>query len=169
MNAAARLETALDHGEAYPYDPTQVDIDIRQRHSSIYGLNDKVTSGNLILERNFGTDHRWTDDQKSRFIESLILNFPVPPFYAQETREGKWIIMDGLKRANTIREFFGNDLKLQGLKALSHLNGKTFDDLKSLPGAYQTKIEDRDVIVYVLRPSIQPVVIHDMYNRVHGF
>lgn len=66
---------------------------------------------------------RWTATQKSKLIESLLLNIPVPPVFFYESDAARYEVMDGQQRLNTIREFFAGDFALSGLKVLSPLNG----------------------------------------------
>ena len=127
----------------------------------------KYDDGRLIIDPEFQRNLVWKLEQKSKFIESIILNFPLPPFYVNETREGKYIIVDGLQRTTALYEFIHNKFRLSGLEALQHLNGKNFDDLKKMSGAYQTKIEDKKITLYVLRPSVPLSVIYDLFNRIN--
>lgn len=159
-------------GGLYPYDPTQADIDIRETPHSIYELMRKYKDGRLIVNPEFQRSKVvWKPEQKSKFIESIILNFPLPPFYVSETREGKYIIVDGLQRTTALHEFMEDENKdkfrLKGLEALQHLNDKNFSDLKEMSGAYQTKIEDKKITLYVLRPSVPMEVVYDLFNRVN--
>ena len=167
-------EDTEDEGKSglYPYDPTQADIDIRESPHSIYELMRKYKDGRLIVNPEFQRSNLvWNTAQKSKFIESIILNFPLPPFYVSETREGKYIIVDGLQRTTALYEFMEDENKekfrLEGLEALQHLNGKNFSDLKKMSGAYQTKIEDKKITLYVLRPSVPMEVVYDLFNRVN--
>lgn len=162
-------EDAEDTGKGglYPYDPTQADIDIRDAPHSIFELMRKYDSGRLIINPDFQRNLVWSQKQKSQFIESVILNFPLPPFYVNENREGKYIIVDGLQRTTALHQFLNNEFSLEGLEALEHLNGKEFDDLKKISGAYQTKIEDKKLILYVLRPSVPTEVIYDLFKRIN--
>jgi hypothetical protein len=66
---------------------------------------------------------RWTDDQKSKLIESLLLNIPVPPVFFYEADAARYEVMDGQQRLNAIRDFFAGDFQLSGLKVLAPLNG----------------------------------------------
>ncbi len=159
-----------DEGKSglYPYDPTQADIDIRESPHSIFELMRKYNDGRLIVDPEFQRSNVvWTPEQKSKFIESVILNFPLPPFYVSETREGKYIIVDGLQRTTALHEFMTDEFRLKELEALAHLNGKNFSDLKIMSGAYQTKIEDKKIMLYVLRPSVPMEVVYDLFNRVN--
>jgi hypothetical protein len=66
---------------------------------------------------------RWTNSQKSKLIESLLLNIPVPPVFFYESDAARYEVMDGQQRLNAIRDFFAGDFALGGLKVLSPLNG----------------------------------------------
>lgn len=166
------IETSEDaeeegKGGLYPYDPTQADIDIREVPHSIFELMRKYDNKRLIINPDFQRNLVWKPEQKSKFIESVILNFPLPPFYVNETREGEYIIVDGLQRTTALHEFTHDKFKLSGLEALPHLNGQDFSALKTMSGAYQTKIEDKKMLLYVLRPSVPMEVIYDLFNRIN--
>ncbi|MGP3034413.1 DUF262 domain-containing protein [Serratia ureilytica] len=66
---------------------------------------------------------RWSTAQKSRLIESLLLNIPIPPVFFYESDAARYEVMDGQQRLNAIREFFTGNFALTGLKVLSPLNG----------------------------------------------
>ena len=66
----------------------------------------------------------WSDIQKSRFIESLILNIPVPPIVLfKNPFSSTKIVIDGRKRLQTIVEFRKDELKLTDLEFCPQLNG----------------------------------------------
>jgi hypothetical protein len=161
------LEEDEGKGGLYPYDPTQADIDIRETPHSIFDLMRKYDDGRLIINPDFQRNLVWKLEQKSKFIESVILNFPLPPIYVNETREGKYIVVDGLQRTTALYEFLHDKFKLKGLEALEHLNDKGFLELKAMSGAYQTKIEDKKINLYVLRPSVPIEVVYDLFNRIN--
>ena len=154
------------NSELYPYDPTKTDIDIRENPYSIYELLRRYKDGRIIANPEL-QKKSWTTPKKSYFIESIILGFPLSPFYVSQTREGKLIIIDGLQRMAALNEFTTDKFRLTRLKALKYLNGKNFTDLKKMPGAYQVKIEDRKLILYVLKPSTDMIVINDLLRRVN--
>lgn len=66
---------------------------------------------------------RWTNAQKSKLIESLLLNIPVPPVFFYEADAARYEVMDGQQRLNTIRDFFAGDFALSTLNVLEPLNG----------------------------------------------
>lgn len=68
----------------------------------------------------------WDTKKKSLFIESLLMNIPVPAVFLYEYDLSRYEVMDGQQRLNTILEFYDNDLKLRGLESWSALNGFTY-------------------------------------------
>ena len=63
--------------------------------------------GDILISPEFQRLFRWTDYQKTRFIESVLLGIPIPPIFVAEDEEGKWELVDGLQRLSTILSFFG--------------------------------------------------------------
>ena len=53
----------------------------------------------------------WDNKKKSRLIESLLMNVPIPPIYLYEIDYSRYEVMDGQQRLNSIIEFFENRLK----------------------------------------------------------
>ena len=71
---------------------------------------------------------RWTNAEKSKLIESLLLNIPVPPVFFYEADAARYEVMDGQQRLNTIRDFFAGDFALRGLGVLKPLNGLRYTE-----------------------------------------
>ncbi len=63
--------------------------------------------GDLIIAPEYQRAYRWKDNQKTRFIESILLGIPIPPIFVAEDNSGKWELVDGLQRVSTILSFFG--------------------------------------------------------------
>ena len=68
----------------------------------------------------------WDKGKKSRFIESLLMNIPVPPVFLFENELSRYEVMDGQQRINSILEFYENTLPLSGLEKWTDLNGRTY-------------------------------------------
>ena len=82
----------------------------------------------------------WDLTRKSKLIESLIINVPIPPIFLYEIDYNKFEVMDGLQRISTIIDFFDDRFKLKDLEIWSELNGKKFSEL--LP-EFQNSIKRR--------------------------
>lgn len=86
--------------------------------------------GDILISPEFQRLYRWSNYQKTRFIESILLGIPVPPIFVAEDENGKWELVDGLQRLSTILSFFGilknNDLEFDKEKNNWKLEGSEF-------------------------------------------
>lgn len=146
------------------FDPKDISVDIR--NVSVNLLLRKIDTEDIDLlpafQRKFDL---WTDEAKSQLIESILLNFPIPPLYFDASRFEKWVVIDGLQRLWTLKHFvIERKFKLKGLSVLSNLNGFYFDRLER---QYQRKIEEYDIVVYLIRPGAPRHVIYDIFRRLN--
>ncbi len=148
----------------YPATYSNEELDIKENHTQVISLLRKREQNKIVIPE-FQRNQVWKPQQKSRFIESLILNIPIPPLYISQDLEGKMIIVDGLQRTSAIFEFLSNDYKLVGLEALPHLNGKVYDELD---GDLKARIEDRELLLYILKPSVPMSIVYDIFNRINS-
>lgn len=94
----------------------------------------------IIIRPEFQRLFRWKKEQKSRFIESILIGIPIPTIFVQQIDDGRWEVIDGLQRISTILEFVGillNDreklyprLKLMKTKFLPSLENITYESFK---------------------------------------
>jgi len=77
--------------------------------------------GDLIIRPEYQRAFRWSIEQKTRFIESILLGIPIPPIFVAEDDNGKWELVDGLQRVSTILSFFGK-LKIEDIEKAQKLN-----------------------------------------------
>ncbi|MDM1506453.1 DUF262 domain-containing protein [Myroides odoratimimus] len=165
------IETDIDtqiedqnDGGLYPYDPAYENIEIGEAPFSVFEYLRQLDKGKIVIQPDFQRKQVWTKKQKSKFIESIILNFPLPPIYLNETKESTYIVIDGLQRSTALKEFYKGDFYLQGLEALPKYNNYKFRDL---PETLQSKFEDKKLTIFVLKPSTPMVVIYDLFNRIN--
>lgn len=121
---------------------------------------------------------RWSEGARSRFIESLILEMPVPPIYVVEETEGKWVLIDGLQRISSYLHLrgeleaihldppieTGQKLTFVDCDLIDGLNGKTFDDL---PTSLQIKLKRAFVRVEVVRKGSDKYFQYHMFKRLN--
>lgn len=87
-------------------------------------LKDLIDKGEVLnLRPEYQRRLRWSTAQKSRLIESLLLNIPVPPVFLYESDAARYEVMDGQQRLNAVREFMAGDFPLTALQVLKPLNG----------------------------------------------
>ncbi len=90
----------------------------------------------------------WDRAKQSRFVESLLMNLPVPPVFLYEPEYNRYEVMDGQQRLSSIVSFYENRLKLTGLDHWPELNGKHYADL---PVKVQRGIDRRRISAVVLQ------------------
>jgi hypothetical protein len=119
---------------------------------SLNELADMYSSTELIIQPEYQRLFRWSPEKQSQFIESLLLEMPVPPIFVIEIEEGKWELIDGLQRLSTYLYFRGelnapnleppikqgDLLKLEKCDIVKELNGLTYNDL---PLALQVRLK----------------------------
>ncbi|MFM8307968.1 MAG: DUF262 domain-containing protein [Microcystis aeruginosa] len=106
---------------------------------TIATIRDQLIRENIQLNPRFQRRDAWNITRKSRFIESLILGFPVPQIVlaTNNKEKGKFIVLDGKQRLLTILQFYGdsatpnNSFTLKDLEFLDNLNGCQYQDLEN--------------------------------------
>ena len=144
-------------------------------------LLDMYNNQELIINPDYQRMFRWSDEKQSMFIESLILEMPLPPIFVIESEDGIYELIDGLQRISTylhfrykdidesIRKDFCSDrihseLKLIGCDIVKGLNEYTFDDL---PRAIKLKLKRNFIRMEVLRKETDTNLRYHMFKRLN--
>ena len=142
----------------------------------------QIAKGNININPKFQRRDAWKTPQKSLLIESLLLSIPIPNIVLAEKvdKRGTFDVIDGKQRLLSIVQFCKgkkkpteiNDFKsfkLTGLKLLSELNGKTFDDLKKSTefSNYATIIENATIRTSVIRNSPNEAYLYEIFSRLN--
>jgi hypothetical protein len=142
-------------------DLLQLEIDSKrtQIHSDQYSISigelaNLYRDGELDIHPEFQRFYRWDDEQKSRFIESILLGIPIPSFFVAQRDDGKWDVIDGLQRLSTIFQLMGLLKDEKGHQVPSLRLTKT-KYLPSLDGMVWEKANDLLSVVPVLSPAQQ--------------
>jgi uncharacterized protein with ParB-like and HNH nuclease domain len=91
---------------------SQIEEKRREIHTDAYPMSigeiiNLYTDGDLDIHPEFQRLYRWTNVQKSRLIESILLGIPLPSFFVAQREDGVWDVVDGLQRLSTIFSFLG--------------------------------------------------------------
>lgn len=87
-------------------------------------IRDLIDKGEVLnLRPEYQRRLRWGTAQKSKLIESLLLNIPIPPIFLYENDAARYEVMDGQQRLNAVKEFISGDFALTSLTVLEPLNG----------------------------------------------
>ena len=156
------LESAYDNERQL--DLPEDELDVREDKFSVFEMARKGRNANLVLSPDWQRQDVWSPDRQSRFIESVLMNIPLPPFYLNERQDGTLVVVDGKQRLTAVLRFLDGQYRLSSLKR-TKLNGLSFN---ALDQRLRTRIEDRRLNYYVLKPSVPPSLVHDIFDRINS-
>lgn len=150
---------------------------------SVGELTNLYRDGELIIRPEFQRFFRWTETQKSRLIESILLGIPIPSIFVAQQESGKWELVDGLQRVATILELQGElkgpngrklpPLKLLKTKFLPGLEGRTWqnkgDEKKSLSSTLRLDIKRSKLDVKIIKRESSPETKFDLFQRLNSY
>lgn len=124
---------------------------------------------------------RWTDSQKSTFIESILLGIPIPPIFVSQRDDGVWDVVDGLQRLSTIYQFAGilkdengetaPPLVLQAARYLPSLDGKLWDNPddpeNSLTRTQRLLLKRAKITVSIIQRESDEMAKYELFQRLN--
>ncbi|MCY4228693.1 MAG: DUF262 domain-containing protein [Gammaproteobacteria bacterium] len=154
----------LDENEGslgdYPID----DLLIRHQSRTVSDVIRRIQQSNYVMDPDFQRDFLWNEDKQSKLIESVIMRIPLPVFYMAEDEEGRMIVVDGLQCLTTFHRFITDKFKLK-LPDRNELNGLQFS---GLPTRIKNRIEDCNLIFYIIDSKVPERAKLDIFERVNG-
>lgn len=139
-------------------------IDYYITEYSIELLANKMNAGDFEVP-DYQREFTWEEERKWRFIESVLMNLPIPfLFFWENPDTGKLEIVDGSQRLRTIAEFINGDLLLGELDKLPEVSGFSFFDL---PEARQRKIKNRSIRGIILNEHADAQARFDLFERIN--
>ncbi len=125
---------------------------------------------------------RWSDHQKSAFIESILLGIPIPPIFVSQRDDGVWDVVDGVQRLSTIYQFVGilnkneeennnHPFVLQKTTYLHSLEGKKWDDPddedNSLTPTQRLLIKRAKISVNIVEKESDVMIKYELFQRLN--
>lgn len=152
-----------------PFDPKKVDI-VKQT-MVVSNVVARLRENEIILDPDYQRNpNLWDAVKQSRLIESLIVRIPLPSFYFDYTENDEYIVVDGLQRLWTLKNFIVLDkddkhkLCLKGLEYLKEYEGFMFENL---PKNIQRRILEQELLAYVIRPGTPDNVKNSIFQRIN--
>ena len=145
---------------------------------SLNEILDMAQANELEISPDYQRLFRWTEGQQSRFVESLLLEMPVPPIFVIEEEEGKYQLIDGLQRISSYLHLrgalnaphldppvhLGEKLILSDCDMVLELNGLGYDNL---PTSLQIRLKRAFIRMEVIRKETDPRFKYHMFKRLN--
>lgn len=131
---------------------------------SISDIVCKINKGDIVLDPDYQRNYVWDDKRASLLVESILLNVPIPVIYVAEDEDGRWDVVDGLQRLNSLKRFLNNDFKLKGLEVLDELNGDFYSALN--PKAMRILNNGMLRIILIFKES-HPDIKYEIFMRLN--
>lgn len=144
----------------YPIDT----VLIRTETRTVFDVVRRMQKGMFIMDPDFQRDFIWPEDKQSKLIESVLMRIPLPVFYLAEDEQGRVIVVDGLQRLSTFQRFCDDKLRLK-LPGQVELHKKRF---KELSPKLQNRVEDCNLVLYVIDAKVPERARLDIFERVNG-
>jgi hypothetical protein len=140
--------------------------------------------GEVEIHPEFQRFFRWTDYQKTKLIESILLGIPIPPIFVSQREDGIWDVVDGLQRLSTIYQFLGilkdengkelTAFTLQKTEYLPSLYGKIWEDkehpegsIKGFTPAQRLLIKRAKIDVNILLKESDIYAKYELFQRLN--
>ncbi|XZE21765.1 DUF262 domain-containing protein [Pirellulaceae bacterium SH449] len=155
-------EQIVQHHRTVDYDTREYPVEVIVA-KYLEGLDD---DSNEIFVPDYQRDHTWEPRRQSRFIESVLIGLPIPYLFVADIaeREGRLEIVDGSQRIRTLADFLTNDLVLEQLDKLTHLNGFRFKDL---PQSRQRRFKRHTLRLIELTEKANEEIRRDLFERIN--
>lgn len=148
-----------------PWRPEEIRVSTKQ--FSLRNILDFIDEESLELAPDFQRNRVWKAQQKSRLIESILLQIPLPAFYFAEDANGMMRVVDGLQRLSTVRSFVRGKPEDFILTGLEYLKGEEHKRFGELAVALQRRVNSAQIVVHVIDPRTPPSVKYDIFKRIN--
>ena len=148
---------------------------------SIGELMNLYRDGELDIHPEFQRVFRWSPFQKTKLIESIMLNIPIPPIFVSQSSDGVWDVIDGVQRLSTIFQFVGL-CKDENDKLLDPLVLDKTDYLPSFEGMMWKNETDEDlsftreqqlsfkrsrIDIIIMKKESDPIAKYELFQRLN--
>ncbi len=123
----------------------------------------------LILDPEFQRLFRWKNEQKTKFIESILIGIPIPEIFVAQQSDGTWHVVDGVQRLSTIFQLLGelkdeDKLELTSCKYIPSLDEKKWEDL---PLATQREFKRSKLRISIILTESSELAQYELFQRLN--
>jgi hypothetical protein len=159
------------------------DISTDSYPMSIGELTNLYRDDELDVHPEFQRIFRWSPEQKSRLIESILLGIPLPSVFVAQTESGTWDVVDGVQRISTILELQGlliddegnklPPLRLTATRYLPQLEGVVWESSngegESLTQAQRLDIRRAKMDLKIIKRESSEAAKYDLFQRLNSY
>ncbi|GGM43994.1 DUF262 domain-containing protein [Dactylosporangium sucinum] len=135
--------------------------------------------GEIIIRPEFQRLFRWTIEQQSRLVESILLDIPLPTIFVAQREDGVWEVVDGLQRLSTILQFMGElrdagtgelhePSQLVKTKYLPSLEGATYSGPNPIPASLRIGFKRARLDFRILLKESDEAVKYEVFDRLNS-
>lgn len=127
-------------------------------------------SNEIIIQPEYQRLFRWSNEQRSRLIESILLGLPIPPIFLIENDTGVLELIDGLQRTSSVLQFLDHEsigqpeLVLVGCDFIRELNGRTFEEIDI---SLRLKIKRTPIRATIINKTGSSFVKYELFKRLN--
>lgn len=125
---------------------------------------DRDTKLTELFVPDYQREFRWSIKQQREFIESILLNLPIPYLFVADN-EGRLEIVDGSQRIRTLVDFVQNKFSLASLKYIPKANGLYFKDL---PKVRQLRFLRKTLRMIELTEAVDEEARREIFARLNS-
>jgi len=124
----------------------------------------------LVIQPEYQRLFRWSPEQKSRLIESILLELPIPQIFVIENEDGVYELIDGLQRISSVLQFVEpkqldlEEFALIGCDLVGNLNGKKNSEL---PLSLRLRLKRSSLRTVVIKRQSKSFLRYEMFKRLN--
>jgi hypothetical protein len=113
---------------------------------------------------------RWSQEQRSRLVESVLLRLPIPPIFLIENEGGTLELIDGLQRVSTMIQLIeprlinAETLTLKGCDLIRRLDGYVYENL---PLTIKLQLKRSTVRAVTIQRQSKSFLRYEMFKRLN--
>lgn len=163
----------------------EIDKNRRKIHTDAYPMSigeliNLYKDEEIDIHPEFQRFYRWTDSQKSKLIESILLGIPLPSIFVAQREDGIWDVVDGLQRLSTIFSFLGifrdedgeatPPLQLTGTEYMPSLEGVYWSHPEAeyeIPIEIKRTFKREKIDVKIIKKESDEKAKYDLFQRLN--
>jgi hypothetical protein len=128
------------------------------------------TQDEIKIDPEYQRLFRWSSEQKSRLVESILLRLPIPPVFFVENEDGRYELIDGLQRISSMIQFIepsllgAEALELTGCDIIAPLNGYSYE---RLPLTLRLQVKRSAVRAVIIKRQSKHFLRYEMFKRLN--